>query len=94
MVNIRLVLIITLFLGVPSGDDSVQSSKKVLILGTTMLPFLDSCHQLGQITVIPSDRCHVLANLLLGAKIRVCFRSCFKIGNADILAAIPLQGTG
>jgi hypothetical protein len=94
MANIRLVLIITLILGVPSGDESVQSSKKVLILGTTLLPFFDSCHQLSKIAVIPSDRRHVLANLFLGTKIRVSFRSCGKIGDADILAAIPLQGTG
>src|SRR5712671_4750739 len=78
----------------PSSDESVQCGKKVLVLRETALLFLDFCHQLSKIAVIPSDRRHVLSNLLLGAKIWICFRLRFKISDTDILAAILLQDTG
>ena len=85
--------LIILLIPMSASNESVQSRKKVFVLGATALPFFNLCYQLSKFAVISSYGRHVLSNLLLGAKIRVCIGSCFEIGDADILAAISLQAT-
>ena len=86
-------LVIILRKLMPSSAEGVQLSKKVLVIGVAVLLFLDFCHYSSSLAIIPSDRRHVLSNLFLGTKIRVRFRSCFEVSDADILAAILFQAT-
>jgi len=83
-----------LFTGTTSGDQRIHGSKKVLILGVTVLPFLDSCCHWNKFDVSPPVLFRALLDLLLGAKARICSGSCFDIAKASSLTVIPLQATG
>lgn len=76
-----------------SGNKSVESRKAVLVLGLTALSILYFGYDGSKVDVVLSHNLRTSSDVLLGAKTRVCFRSRFEIGDADILIVISLQTT-
>ena len=81
----------------PFIDQTVHNVKTVQVLGVAALPFLDLCRQFRQLVILlfPLGRepLHLSLDFLFRAKTQVCARTLFEIGEAGVLASVPLQFT-